>query len=277
MVCMELSKNASLIFNNNGSIVVRRAYQSRDGVFHDIVVTDGARQFRKEDWTGCEKILLNKIWAVYSQCITEIQSHPDLPKKIAPEQVRFVYNKNPATANPDKIKLFINSANSPLPPIKYAIGHLGKMSEELGILSTILLQPHAKSLPPKPAPTDPSKTSKSSNKSSKPPKKTEPTEPEKPVKTPEKPATLPNPGVVETPPEPRVKLPPVRQSSVIAEPEGKPPKPVKAPAIKLAPVRRPRDDAVAENQKQVRKEHLNAGSRVLGSLFHRRPLEEQLL
>ena len=176
MVYMQLSERANLIFNYNGSIIVRHAFKSRDGKFHDIVVTDGDNAFRKEDWVGCHKVLLNKIWTVYSTCIQEIQKREDtigkdVVSKIVKEQVRFVYKKKPTNNIAKKTKLFINSTNNTLhPQTPYEIGHFETISKELEILNTFLWQPHTLVLPPKSTPDVKTKTPKKTTKAVEPKK-----------------------------------------------------------------------------------------------------------
>ncbi len=268
---MEISERASLIFNNNGSIVVRHAFQTRDGKFHDIVVTDGEHRFRREDWVGCEKVLLKKIWRVYSGCIQEIQKHEKFFDKIAPEHVRFVYNKNPTKSNPEKTKLFITPPNRTLPPIPRAIGHWGEINNELEILSTILLKPRAMVLPPKSEPVVKTKTPKKATKTKttaektvKPEKSTEP--PTKKLAEPEKLTKI------KEPPESGVKLPPIRPRDRLEDDLAAKPAPTDASwnrsAVKLSPVQRPASEARQEGAKKI----VSRGMDVLGPAFRPRAL-----
>lgn len=277
---MEISERANLIFNN-GSIVVRHAFKTRDGKFHDIVVTDGAHEFQKKDWTGCEKVLLKKIWAVYSECIQVIQKH-DVLKKYAPEHVRFVYSKNPSKSNPDRTKLFINSLNSSLPPKQHSIGHLPKINEELDILSTILLKPCAMVLPPKPEPAVKTTTTKAAKPKKGTPEKA--AEPEKLAEPGKKPAKCILAGDGGAHPKSTVKLPPVRPEDRPEEDLAAKPAPAdasKRSPANLPPVRRPPVDPEVERRKkeqeQGAKTLLSLVRSSLGSAFNQKPLHDHLV
>jgi len=278
---MKISEHARIIFNKNGSIVVRQAFQSRhDRVFHDIIVTDSEHEFQKKDWVGCETILLNKIWKVYLKCIQDIQGKPGMKiPNFAPESARIVYHKNPATFDTKKTRLFINSSGSALSPTGgYQIGHWGEINTELDILRAFLLEPHEKVLPPKPEPVVASKEPKASK-----PKTTTAsmaTEPAKKPADPVEPAILAPAGVPGAPPRPAVTPPPV---SPLDPSEDDPEVPVTLPQpsrISLPPVGGGSKNSNVDDEKRrsVRRGHFNAVSESLaGSGFNPSALKEELL
>lgn len=266
---MEISERASLIFNNNGSIIVRHAFQTRDGKFHDIVVTDGDRRFKKEEWVDCEKVLINKIWIVYSTCIQAIQKKkdvlgPEVMREIAKEPLRFVYNKNPINSNIEKTKLFINSANGTSPLLPYDIGHWDGINQELDILSTFLLQPHAKVLPLNPKPDVKTTTTKTAKKATA-DKTVEPESAKSSTKQPdksEKPAPDKDSDLVKDDP-----LPPIRPKEASN----------KHSPVPLPPSPDPDKDLSAKKKHEAGiKNTLYQAMSVLGDAFNPGPLKKEL-
>jgi hypothetical protein len=114
------NERATLKFEE-GSIVVARAFEF-NGVYHDIVVSDGDYNFDKNHLKGAQGQALRKtIQDIFFQSIQRALG-PDTALNAPLENVRFVYKKNQSSTETDNVQMFVHKPDVDSEPAPFQIG-----------------------------------------------------------------------------------------------------------------------------------------------------------